>query len=61
MGTTGISENQVLQHFMVTPTDMEMSMQMVGAMFAPTRNLTLFKSFVVHLSWVRTLFVLEGD
>jgi hypothetical protein len=35
-GTHGVSSQQVLDQFMVTPTDMDMQMHMFGIMYAPT-------------------------
>lgn len=40
-GTNSISDSQVLDQFMVTPTEMTMQMHMFGAMYAPSDNLTL--------------------
>jgi len=40
-GTNGISNQEVLEQFMVTPTDMDMQMHMFGAMYAVTDRLTL--------------------
>ncbi len=40
-GSSGVSEQSVLEDFMVTPTDMRMEMHMFGAMFAPSDRLTL--------------------
>jgi len=39
-GTSGISNQEVLEQFMVTPTDMDMQMHMFGAMYAVTDRLT---------------------
>jgi len=40
-GTNGISNQEVLEQFLVTPTDMDMQMHMFGAMYAVTDRLTL--------------------
>ena len=40
-GTDSISNEQVLEQFMVTPTDMDMQMVMFGAMYAPTDKITV--------------------
>ena len=40
-GTNNLSAEEVLEDFMVTPTDMDMQMHMFGAMFAVTDELTL--------------------
>ncbi|MDJ0798369.1 MAG: transporter [Calothrix sp. MO_167.B12] len=40
-GTDKLSDSEVLQQFMVTPTKMTMEMHMFGAMYAPSDNLTL--------------------
>lgn len=40
-GTTDLSTEDVLQNFMVTPTDMDVWMHMFGLMYAPTDNLTV--------------------
>ncbi|CAM2064065.1 Transporter [Sulfidibacter corallicola] len=40
-GTDSLTPEQVLQNFMVTPLDMTMDMHMLGAMYAPTDQLTL--------------------
>lgn len=40
-GTDSLSEAEVLQDFMVTPVQMTMQMHMLGAMYAPTEDLTL--------------------
>lgn len=40
-GSRGVSEQSVLEEFMVTPTDMRMDMHMFGAMFAPSDRITL--------------------
>ncbi|MDR9402679.1 MAG: transporter [Halothece sp. Uz-M2-17] len=40
-GTEDLSTNDVLEDFMVAPDDMTMQMHMLGAMYAPTDNLTL--------------------
>ena len=41
IGTRTATEQEVLQGYMVTPTSMEMEMQMVGGMYAPTDDVTL--------------------
>ncbi len=41
VGTDSISNQEVLEQFMVTPTDMDMQMHMFGAMYAVTDRLTL--------------------
>ena len=40
-GSSNLSDQQVLEDFMVTPTDMQMDMHMLGAMFAPSDRVTL--------------------
>lgn len=40
-GTSRLSPSEVLKDYMVTPTDMDMEMHMLGAMTAPTDWLTL--------------------
>ncbi len=40
-GKKRISQAEVLANYMVTPTSMDMSMHMFGAMYAPTNKLTL--------------------
>lgn len=40
-GTDSVSDARVLEDFMVTPTRMTMEMHMIGAMYAPTDDLTL--------------------
>lgn len=40
-GTRGVSEAEVLSQYMVAPTEMEMKMHMLGAMYAPSDTLTL--------------------
>lgn len=40
-GTDDLSNDDVLEDFMVSPDDMTMQMHMLGAMYAPTNNLTL--------------------
>ena len=40
-GTNSISDSQVLQDFMVAPTEMTMEMHMFGAMYAVSENVTL--------------------
>ena len=40
-GTDGLSTGDVLEQFMVTPTDMDMQMHMFGAMYAVTNKLTM--------------------
>jgi len=40
-GTDTISNQEVLEQFMVTPTDMDMQMHMFGIMYAVTNKLTL--------------------
>jgi hypothetical protein len=40
-GTDDLTTSDVLEDFMVTPEDMTMQMHMIGAMYAPTDNLTL--------------------
>jgi len=40
-GTNRISDQAILNDFMVAPTDMDMDMHMLGAMYAPTNYLTL--------------------
>lgn len=41
VGTETVSNDEVLQQFMVVPTEMPMDMHMVGAMYAPTDWVTL--------------------
>lgn len=40
-GTDSLSTREVLEQFPVTPVEMSMEMHMLGAMYAPTDNLTL--------------------
>ncbi|NRB07639.1 MAG: transporter [Richelia sp.] len=40
-GTDSLSNSEVLQQFMVTPTKMTMEMHMFGAMYAPSKDVTL--------------------
>ncbi|NEP59687.1 MAG: transporter, partial [Symploca sp. SIO2G7] len=40
-GTDNLSDQEVLQQFPVTPTNMDMEMHMFGGMYAPTDDLTL--------------------
>ncbi|NER94795.1 MAG: transporter [Symploca sp. SIO1B1] len=40
-GTDDLSDQEVLQQFPVTPTNMDMEMHMFGGMYAPTDDLTL--------------------
>lgn len=40
-GTDDLSNDEVLEDFMVSPEDMTMQMHMLGAMYAPTDQLTL--------------------
>ncbi|MGB3695463.1 MAG: hypothetical protein WA865_20565 [Spirulinaceae cyanobacterium] len=40
-GTNDLTDSEVLQNFMVTPKRMTMEMHMIGAMYAPTDDLTL--------------------
>lgn len=44
-GTSRLSPQEVLEDFMVTPTEMDMEMHMIGVMFAPSNNLTLMAMF----------------
>ena len=48
VGTQSVSDADVLQDFMVTPTDMDMQMHMLGVMFAPRRTLTLMAMVPYH-------------
>ena len=48
VGTDSVSESEVLEDFMVTPTSMDMEMHMVGLMFAPTQKLTLMAMVPFH-------------
>ena len=41
VGTRRVSASEVLQDYMVAPTDMDMNMHMFGLMYAPTDKLTL--------------------
>ena len=41
VGSRSISEAEILESFMVTQTDMDMEMHMLGGMYAPTDRLTL--------------------
>ena len=41
VGTNSVSNQEVLEQFMVTPTDMDMQMHMFGAMYAVTNRITL--------------------
>jgi len=40
-GSSSISTEEILEQFMVTPTQMDMEMHMMGMMYAPTDRLTL--------------------
>ena len=40
-GTTSLSVNDVLEHYMVAPVKMSMDMHMIGGMIAPTPKLTV--------------------
>ncbi len=40
-GSDNIDDTQVLDQYMMTPQEMEMSMQMVGVMYAPSERVTL--------------------
>lgn len=40
-GSQSISDSDALQDFMVTPTEMTMEMHMLGAMYAPSNDVTL--------------------
>ena len=40
-GTSGISNEEVLEQFLVTPTDMDMQMHMFGAMYSVSERFTL--------------------
>ena len=40
-GTDSVGDREVLNDFMVTPTDMDMRMHMVGGMYAPSDDVTL--------------------
>jgi len=48
-GTRRLSNQEVLQDFMVTPTDMDMYMHMFGAMYAPTDWVTV----MITLPWIQ--------
>ena len=67
IGTNKVSNQKVLEDFMVTPTDMTMQMHMFSLMFAPTDHITLmgkvpyFKKSMNHLTRMGTRFKTESD
>ena len=67
IGTNKVSNQRVLEDFMVTPTDMTMQMHMFGLMYAPTDYITLMgmipyvKKSMNHLTRMGTRFRTETD
>lgn len=66
-GTTDLTPAQVLQQFRVSPTEMTTDMHMLGAMYAPTDELTLslmapyvFKT-MEHVTRMGTRFTTQSD
>jgi len=66
-GTDNLSTDDVLEDFMVSPEDMTMQMHMIGAMYAPTEDLTLMAMvpFVIkemdHLTRMGTRFTTNSS
>ena len=67
IGTNRVSNQSVLEDFMVTPIDMETQMHMFGLMFAPTNYITLagmtpyVKKSMNHLTRTGTRFRTESE
>lgn len=67
IGTNRVSNQRVLEDFMVTPTDMTMQMHMFGLMYSPTDYITLMgmvpyvKKSMNHLTRMGTRFKTESD
>jgi len=67
IGTNRVSNQRVLEDFMVTPTDMQTQMHMFSLMFAPTDYITLMgmvpyvKKEMNHLTRMGTRFKTETD
>ena len=67
IGTKKVSNQKVLEDFMVTPTDMTMQMHMFGLMYAPLDYVTLMgmlryvKKSMKHLTRIGTRFKTESD
>jgi hypothetical protein len=67
IGTNSVSNQRVLEDFMVTPTDMDMQMHMFGLMFAPTDSITLMgmvpyvKKSMNHLTRMGVRFKTESE
>lgn len=66
-GTNRVSNQKVLEDFMVTPTDMQTQMHMFGVMYAPTDYITLMgmipyvKKEMNHLTRMGTRFKTETE
>lgn len=66
-GTTDLTPAQVLQQFPVTPTEMTTDMHMLGAMYAPTDELTLslmapyISKSMEHVTRMGTRFTTQSD
>jgi hypothetical protein len=67
IGTNRVSNQRVLQDFMVTPTDMDTKMHMFGLMYAPTDYITLMgmipyvKKSMNHLTRAGVRFKTESE
>lgn len=67
VGTHRVSASEVLQDFMVTPTDMDMGMHMFGLMYAPSNKLTLMtmvpysRLSMNHLTRMGSRFTTQSD
>ena len=67
MGTTRVSNSEVLESFMVTPVDMRMEMHMLHLMYAPSDDLTLAamlnyeRRSMNHLTRMGMSFVTESE
>lgn len=67
IGTNRVSNQRVLEDFMVTPTDMDMQMHMFGLMYAPTDYITLMgmipyvKKSMNHLTRSGVRFKTESE
>ncbi|TAI47878.1 transporter [Flagellimonas allohymeniacidonis] len=66
-GSDDASFNDALQEYMVTPTSMPMHMHMVGAMYAPSDNITLMVMFnylsmeMDHITRMGGTFITEAN
>lgn len=66
-GTNSVSDAEVLNDYMVTPTDMDMGMHMLGVMYAPSNKLTLMamlpyvKNSMNHLTRMSVRFKTEAS